>query len=228
MQKSTYYVNRLPGDQQSTTPGFPVWLVTAILPVLVVVFVAGSLFGLQWAGQRGIVLGYPMPQVQINAASASGSLTLNQNYQFSATASGRDLTYSWDFGDQNTGYGANVSHAYQANGSFTVTVSVTDPAGHRASQSSTYTVLPPLPQATFTFSVGYSGYVYFDASGSTADASTSISRYNWDFGDGSTDMTSSSQDAHSYNSTGTYQVTLTVTDATGQTSSGSTSSVVIS
>ena len=226
MPESAYYVDRSPGDQPSTPRSVPMRLVTTILPVLVLVIVAASLFGLQWAEQRGIALGYPMPQVQINGPSTT-SLTLNQNYQFSAVATGRELTYLWDFGDQSTGYSANVNHAFQSNGSFTVTVSVTDPTGHHTSQSSTYTVTPPPPQASFTFSLGYSGYVSFDASASTADPSTSITSYNWDFGDGTTDTTGYAQDTHTYNNTGTYQVTLTVTDATGQISSGYTATVVI-
>src|SRR5947209_7015523 len=129
MQESASYAGGSFSDQPYKRRSFSIRLVTTLLPLLVLVIVAGSLFGLQWAGQRGIELRYPIPQVQINAPSTT-SLTVNQNYQFSAAASGRDLTYVWDFGDQTTGYGANANHTYQSNGSFTVTVTVTDPAGH--------------------------------------------------------------------------------------------------
>jgi PKD repeat protein len=104
---------------------------------------------------------------------------------------------------------------------------VADPAGHRVTQSITTTVLPPLPQASFTYSVGYSGYVYLDASNSSADPSTSLTGYHWDFGDGSNETIGYPQESHSYASTGSYQITLIVYDATGQASSAAVATIVI-
>lgn len=202
--------------------------ITVLLPVLTVAIIIGSLFGLQWVSQRALALGYPVPQVQIHVSS-TGSLVLHQSYQFSAAGTGRDLTYIWDFGDQSGGYGPSASHVYEQNGSFTVTLTVTDPAGQSGTQTQAVTVVPPPPQATFTFSASsYSKYVYFDASYSTADSSTSISSYNWTFGDGTTDNTYYPQYAHYYSASGTYQVTLVVTDATGQSSVPYSTSVVVS
>ncbi len=228
MQETELYADKALSRERSSSRQHSVQLITAILSVLIVGMVVGSLFGLQWAGQRGITLGYPLPHVQITAP-ATGTLTRNQSYQFSAKASGRELAYLWDFGDQSMGSGASVSHTYQSNNTFTVTVTVTDAAGHRATQSDTLTVVPPAPQALFTYSSGFDNYIYFDASSSVADASTYIEDYNWDFGDGSaTDTTSYPQDTHYYSTAGTYQVTLTVTDATGQVSSPYTVMVTVS
>lgn len=227
MQESAFYANKLSRPQPSPLHSHSALLMTAIFSVLAIGIVIGSLFGLQWAAQRGIALGYPRPKVQIAALSAN-SLTLHQNYQFSAAGSGRELTYDWNFGDQSAARGATVHHTYQNNGSFTVRVTVTDPAGHQATQSRTITVVPPPPQAFFTSFLGFGGYVSFDASNSTADASTLIASYNWDFGDGTTGTTSYSQAAHIYNNTGTYQVTLTVIDGTKQTSEPFVATVVVS
>jgi heat shock protein HslJ len=68
-----------------------------------------------------------------------------------------------------------------------------------------------------------SGYVgepiTFDASKSTAGNSP-IASYSWNFGDGTTSGPSSSAQATTlYNQTGTYQVTVIVTDQDGQSSS---------
>jgi PKD repeat protein len=229
MKETTFSTDKPPSTYQDGTSASHHRLVewiTTILPVLIIGIIGGSLFGLQWAGQRGITLGYPQPQVHI-AALPTSTLIRTQNNNFSATASGRDLSYLWSFGDQSTDSGAIVNHIYQSNGTFTVTVTVTDPAGHQATQAETVTVVPPAPQASFTVSSGYDGYTYFDASSSSADSSTSIASYNWDFGDGSpTSITGYPQSSHYY-TTGTYQVTLTVIDATGQASNAYTTTITI-
>ena len=228
MQEGIFHADKLPEQQQSTSHPRSIQLATAMLPVLIIGIVVGSLAGLQWAGWRGITLGYPQPQVQI-VALPTGTLIRNQSYQFAAAASGRDLSYSWDFGDQRTASGASVTHTYESNNTYAVVVTVTDPAGHQASQSTTVAVVPPKPQAFFTSSVDEFGDIFFDASHSSADPSTSIASYNWDFGDGSTpDNTTFPEDSHFYSNLGTYQVTLTVIDATGQASNPYTATVTIS
>ena len=151
---------------------------------------------------------------------------LHNAAQFTANATGRDVTYTWDFGDGSSGYGPLVSHTYQSNGNFTVTVKATDAINQTSTDTISVRVIPPAPTASFTFSTYY-GYVTFDASGSSADPSTSIASYSWTFGDGATDSTGSSGEYHQYSNTGTYQVSLVVTDATGQTSSTFTANVVI-
>lgn len=200
--------------------------VLAPVSLLVIALVATGMGWLQWASQQSLSLGYPQPRVQLTA-QPSGRLLLNQSYQFSAASQGRDVTYSWDFGDQSSSVGPVVNHAYQTNGNYTVTVTVTDAIGQRSTTSTQVTVLPPPPQASFNYSVGYYGYVSFDASNSTADASTAIAFYDWDFGDGSTDHTSYSQDSHTYSSSGTYTITLTVTDGTGQQSTATQATISI-
>ena len=227
MQESSIAGNESFGQR----PGLPrrlsrQWM-TALLPVLTVAIVIGSLFGLQWVSQRALALGYPVPQVQINGPSTS-SLVLHQSYQFSAVATGRDLSYIWDFGDQSGGYSPSASHVYEQNGSFTVTLTVTDPVGQRTTRTRAVTVQPPPPRAFFTFSAySYSRYVYFSAYDSTADQSTSIASYNWTFGDGNTYTTSNYWYYYSYSAAGTYQVTLVVIDATGQSSDPYSLSVVV-
>jgi PKD repeat protein len=63
----------------------------------------------------------------------------------------------------------------------------------------------------------------FDASGSTA-GDAAISSYAWTFGDGATD--SGQTVSHTYGSSGSYLVTLTVTDTEGLTDSASRSVTV--
>jgi PKD repeat protein len=71
------------------------------------------------------------------------------------------------------------------------------------------------PQAAFT-STCSAATCSFDASGSS-DADGTIASYAWTFGDGGTGSTQTP--GHTYSASGTYNVTLTVTDNSGGTAS---------
>ena len=78
------------------------------------------------------------------------------------------------------------------------------------------TVAPPVaPAASFTSSC-LNATCFFNGSASTAPGST-ITSYAWDFGDSST--ATGVQPQHTYAGPGTYQATLTVTNARGDTNS---------
>jgi len=80
------------------------------------------------------------------------------------------------------------------------------------------------PVANFTYSPERpiaNQTITFDAS-SSYDPDGTIVSYEWDFGDGSEETTTSPTIQHSYSIAGTYTVTLTVTDNDGLTNSTST------
>ena len=62
------------------------------------------------------------------------------------------LTYAWDFGDGTTGTGATASHTYADDGSYAVTVTVTDKAGVSDSKGTTATVANVAPTGVFATS----------------------------------------------------------------------------
>ena len=127
--------------------------------------------------------------------------------QFSSTASGQ--SYQWNFGDGQTGTGQNTYHTYSQAGSYLVTLTVTSSAGC-SNQVSQYVTVNPLPVANFNATTVCQGHATQFTSTSTGQQITS---FQWNFGDG---QTGSGQNiSHTYASSGTYQVTLTV-----QTSSG--------
>lgn len=202
-------------------------MVYFILPIVMVVLVGGSMFWLQWASQRSITLGYPTPHVSMFSSVDNNTVQVRDAIQFTADSPGRELTYTWDFGDNTFGSGTAVSHSYQSGGSYTVTVTVTDALNQSSTTKQNVTVTVPGPQAMFTAQGDGYGDFTFDASGSSADPSTTISTYDWDFGDQTNDPNGSQQESHSYYYSGTYTVTLIVTDALGQSSSPYTLTVTV-
>ena len=137
----------------------------------------------------------------------------------SSDPDGTIVGFAWDFGDGTRATGATTSHAYSVEGSYVVTLTVTDSDGLTGSATRTLQVArydPKPPSAAFTFvpkvpRVGQT--ISFDASG-TSDPDANIASYRWDFGDGTPVVTLATPlTTHAYAAYGTYRVTLRVTDA---------------
>jgi PKD repeat protein len=146
--------------------------------------------------------------VSFNAAGSSDS-----------NGGGSIGSYAWDFGDGKSGSGTTPSHAYAKPGTYTVSLTVTDNYG-LTSQSISHQikVLTP-PSADFIVRTGHPAAgvsLRFDAAPST-DPSGPILDYAWRFGDSSTG--SGATATHAYSRPGSYTVTLTITDNSGQTAS---------
>lgn len=143
-------------------------------------------------------------------------MTTSVDGSTSTDADGHVASHAWDFGDGTTATGPTASHTYATPGAKQVTLTVTDDQGLPTSITQTVTVqLPPnqVPTASFTHSeTGLSTSV--DAAGST-DADGTLAGYAWTFGDGSTATGVTA--THAYAVSGTYTVTLTVTDDRGDT-----------
>lgn len=123
------------------------------------------------------------------------------------------LTFTWDFGDGNTGSGPIANHTYGSPGTYVVTMEVVNSCGEAYSTTQTVKVCQP-PIVDFTFKVISTGgngmLVEFDAS-----ASQGASGYLWNFGDGNT-STVGPIVQHLYVTPGLfYVVKLTLTDTCG-------------
>ena len=141
---------------------------------------------------------------------------------FDASAStdsdGNIQSYQWNFGDGGSENGSNssASHYYSQAGTYTVTLTVVDNGGASGSASSAITVVdgeegpPPNepPTASFTFSCNELACSFNGSSSSDADGN--VVSYQWNFGDGGS--SSGVSRSHTFGSSGTYQVTLTVRD----------------
>lgn len=83
-------------------------------------------------------------------------------------------------------------------------------------------VAPAAPITNFSYEANYLNVNFTDAS---TDVNDDMASWSWDFGDGATSTEQSP--SHTFAATGSYDVTLTVTDAEGQSSS-KTMSVAVS
>jgi len=146
-------------------------------------------------------------QVTVDASQSTGSI----------------VSYEWNFGDSTTIYTTafrTFTHAYEVVGEYTITLTVVDTSGRRASKAVGISIVAvgPLPVANFTFSPSpatVGSPVLFDAGLSTG----AIVRYEWVFGDSLTVygyLTATT--THPYAAAGSYSVTLTVTDSSGNQS----------
>ena len=130
----------------------------------------------------------------------------------STDSDGTIAARSWDFGDGTGSSSANPTHAYDAAGSYTVTLEVTDDDGasDSLSQSVVVTADNIAPTANFSLSTNGRTATFKDKS---SDADGNIAARRWDFGDGTS--STSVNPVHTYAASGTYNVTLTATDNDG-------------
>ncbi|MGW6175025.1 PKD domain-containing protein [Arthrobacter sp. NPDC055138] len=129
----------------------------------------------------------------------------------SSSPNGTVTGYAWDFGDGQSAEGASISHAYAADGTYTVTLVVTDSNGGTGSYAEDINVANAAPVAVFTSTVDGLD-VSFDAADSN-DPDGTVESYAWDFGDGTQGTGASAQ--HRYAAAGDYEASLTVSDNAG-------------
>jgi PKD repeat protein len=163
-----------------------------------------------------------IPPVAAFTKSASIVYT-GEVIDFDASASydpdGYIFSYSWEFGDGSTGSGVTISHSYVDDGEYIVALRVVDNHGAFSIKKDSIIVKNRPPVADLDTSsaiLDKKEIVTFDASGSY-DPDGYIVSYSWDFGDGNT--ASGVTVSHSYPASGSYTVTLTVTDDDGATDS---------
>jgi PKD repeat protein len=139
-------------------------------------------------------------------------------------ASINDITnFVWDFGDGGQGFGVSASHTFATASTYSVTLTVKNKFGVVNSVTHAVTVGGgALPSPKFVFSPTapvVNQAVQFNAQQSIASPGHTVVQYAWDFGDGT--MGSGVTTSHAFAAAATYNVTLTVVDDAGQTSSTS-------
>jgi len=153
-----------------------------------------------------------------SATTVQTGIVISFNASGTYDPDGTIVSYFWDFGDTRNSTGITTEHAYADNGTYTVTLTVTDDDGATASVTANKTILNRNPVALFTESAEtvFTGtLIQFNASDSY-DPDGFIVAYEWNFGDGNYGAGIFTE--HSYAEDGVYNVTLTVTDNDGASS----------
>ncbi|TMI23677.1 PKD domain-containing protein [Candidatus Bathyarchaeota archaeon] len=155
------------------------------------------------------------------SVSGPSTATTGSPVAFTATASGgtAPYTFAWTAtgGSPSSGGGSSFTTTFNAAGTFVVSATVTDANSQTSNASQQIAISAPIPplSASFTYSPSSPLPVLPVTFTGSATGGTQPYSFTWDFGDGST-ATGQSVD-HSYLLPGAYTVTLTVTDAGGQT-----------
>src|SRR5213594_1761419 len=183
--------------------------------------------------QKTVTVTNPPPTLAASFSFSPSSPQTGQQVTFTASATGGTTPYSytWTFGDGSTGTGASVSHTYTAAGTFNVVLTAKDSSSPQQTASSQQSVSVSSPPPALTASFAYNPSspqvgqtVSFSGS---ASGGTSPYSYSWSFGDGSTGTGSSV--THTYASTGSFTVVLTVKDSSSpQQTTTSQQSITVS
>ena len=130
------------------------------------------------------------------------------NIMFQASPFSFGMTYTWDFGDGNTGTNGIAFNTYATNGTYTVCLTAVDSATMCTSNfCDTITLTPDTTNCNVNFS-------YFDNNGQVSFVANSASfsnSYSWDFGDGNTGTGAGV--SNTYAASGTYYVCLTTSNS---------------
>ncbi|MDP2793540.1 MAG: PKD domain-containing protein [Sulfurisoma sp.] len=160
---------------------------------------------------------------------SSGAAPLYVSFSNSSYSSNYNdlLSYYWDFGNGTTSTASSPTAAYLQAGTYNVVLTVRNQLGQAATYSGVVTATAAASAVT----------AYFQPSSTTAQANLPITFYNgsyssygiissytWEFGDGQ--FSTLANPTHTYATSGTYTVRLTVMDSNGQVGTSSQSLTV--
>jgi len=162
----------------------------------------------------------PTASFTANPMAGEPPLIVSLDASNSVDPDGSILNYEWDYGDSTGISGSGVittTKAYDTDGTYTVTLIVTDDGGLTDTTTVDIVVstanIPPIANFTVDPLTGNAPLqVTFDGTPSV-DADGTIASYAWNFGDNGT--ANGPTATHTYNAAGNYTATLIVIDNVG-------------
>jgi len=166
-------------------------------------------------------------EVTVMSVDGPDSLRTNQSGTFMAVVNedaSEPVEYNWNFGDSRTGLGKTVTHSFSQPGTYRVAVTATNKKGPDTGEASVVVYRPPVPAEVVTIS----------ANPQTPDTRTPVSfssnvrgdvpiSYNWSFGD--VGSSTSTNPTYTFDTAGTYTITLRASNNAGSDSRSMTITV---
>ncbi len=157
---------------------------------------------------------FPASVIDIDIDPDTGCTPLTSTFTNNSTPYSSAYDISWDFGDTNTSTDENPMHTYTTPGTYSVTVSITSPTGCNSQQVYPDAVFVQAGSAVgFTYDFDSCSYDPIQFIDQSIPGDSPIAGWEWDFGDGNTSTLQNP--IHTYADIGSYDVTLTVPDASG-------------
>ena len=174
-----------------------------------------------------VVVANALPVVTLTG-DTSGDEGDTLSFAVSISDAGVADTHSvvWTSSDGGTGTGTSYSHNFKADGTYTVSATVTDDDGGGATASTTVVISnvgPTVTSMTGT-TTGDEGSDLDLTCQATDPGSTDTLSWDWDFGDGDTDTGGSV--THAWPDEGAYTATCTVSDGSDSDSASSTITIL--
>ena len=135
---------------------------------------------------------------------SEGVVAPGEVISFTDQSQNTPTSWAWDFGDGNTSSQRSPSYAYEAPGTYQVSLRVSNEGG--TSTASQQVVVANRPVANFDLAVNGRTVTF-------SDSSSDAEEWEWNFGDGNTSGQRSPQ--HTYENGGTFDVTLVVRNQVG-------------
>jgi PKD repeat protein len=155
------------------------------------------------------------PTADFSANVTSGKTPLAVGFQ--DNSSGLPTQWTWSFGDGTGSQDQNPIHTYTTAGSYSVSLNASNVNGGNSSTKIDYVMVFPLSPPVASFSANpLSGKVPLTVVFNDTSTGTPSNR-SWDFGDGIT--STDRAPVHTYTNSGTYTVSLNVTNEDGSNAS---------
>jgi len=185
-------------------------------------YATSGIYGACLTVSNGTCTSYSCDTLYVGSTSScSACFVWNANViggvQFNSCSAGTQLTYSWDFGDGTTSNQPNPLHVYANSGTYTACLTITDIL---TGCTDTYCNVVTVQVGGGNCSSNYAiypdttiahNYIAYNLATGVAPLT-----YLWSWGDST--FSTTAYPSHTYAGPGMYQICLTITDATGCTS----------
>jgi PKD repeat protein len=143
----------------------------------------------------------------------SGMVPLTVNFTDQSTNG--PTSWSWNFGDTGTSTQQSPSHTYNSAGTYTVSLTVTNAYGSDTETKTNYITVTALQPPVADFSASTTTVTVGQSVTFTDQSTNNPTSWSWTFDGGSPASSTAQNPSVTYNSAGTYAVSLTAANAAG-------------